>query len=153
MFDRQPWMQRAGDYPRTDESYFGLLSRAIFSAGLGPKVVEARWPGLVAGFRGFDPVAVAQMGEDDVTALLADASVIRNRRKIEAVVANAPVFIDIVEEHGSFRKYLDFIGSAEDFEGAAEALAERFTHLGPASAGYFLYRCGWRRQEGAKTAA
>ena len=71
MFDRQPWMQRAGDYPRTDESYFGLLSRAIFSAGLGPKVVEARWPGLVAGFRGFDPVAVAQMGEDDVTALLA----------------------------------------------------------------------------------
>lgn len=139
--------------PGTDEAYFALLARAVFSAGLGPKVVESRWPGLVTAFRGFDPVAVSEMGEEDVTVLLSDTSVIRNRRKIEAVVANARVFRDVAAEHGSFRRYLDFIGSAEDFEGASEALAERFRHLGPASAGFFLYSCGWRRREASRSAA
>lgn len=153
MFDRQPWMQRAGDYPQTDEAYFALLARAVFSAGLGPKVVEARWPGLAAAFRGFDPVAVSHMGQEDVAALLADTSVIRNRRKIESVIANAPVFLDVVAEHGSFRRYLDFIGSDEDFEGAAEALSQRFVHLGPISAAFFLYSCGFRRQDKERSAA
>ncbi|NLE74328.1 MAG: hypothetical protein GX604_06855 [Actinobacteria bacterium] len=153
MFDRQPWMQRAGDYPRTDEGYFALLARAVFSAGLGPKVVESRWPGLVAAFRGFDPVAVSEMGEEDVATLLTDTSVIRNRRKIEAVVANAFIFRDVLEEHGSFRHYLDSIGSGEDFEGATQVLAERFRHLGSASAGFFLYSCGWRRKEASQSAA
>ena len=41
MFEKQPWMQRAGEYPQTDPEYFALLARAVFSAGLGPKVVEA----------------------------------------------------------------------------------------------------------------
>lgn len=41
-------------------------------------------------FRGFDPEAVAAaMTADDVERLMLDASIIRNRRKIEATVHNA----------------------------------------------------------------
>lgn len=157
MFERQSWMQRVGDYPRSDAAYFALLARAVFSAGLGPRVVEARWPGIVSGFRGLEPEAVAQMDAQDVSSLLADPAVIRNRRKIEAVVANAPRFLDVVEEHGSFRRFLEELAPAQDFEAAAARLSELFVHLGPASAALFLYSAGWRpgvaHLEGVKAAA
>jgi hypothetical protein len=98
MFEKQPWMQRAGEYPQTDQEYFALLARAVFSAGLGPKVVESRWAALGEAFRGFDPAQVRLMDEQDVTRLLGDPGVIRNRRKIEAVIKNAGTFLEQLEE-------------------------------------------------------
>ena len=86
MFEKQTWMQRAGEYPQSDQEYFGLLARAVFSAGLGPKVVESRWKDITEAFHGFDPAKVKEMGEADVDRLLGDKAVIRNRRKIEAVI-------------------------------------------------------------------
>jgi len=144
MFDKQPWMQRAGEYPRSDQEYFGLLSRAVFSAGLGPKVVESRWNGLRSAFHEFDPARVQGMGETEVAALLSDPEVIRNRRKIEAVIKNAGSFLDRVKEHGSFHTYLGALGAAEDMETAAEKLREVFAHLGRTSALFFLFSAGWR---------
>jgi DNA-3-methyladenine glycosylase I len=40
-------------------------------------------------FRGFDMAAVAGFGSEDVTRLLADTGIVRNRAKIEAAIANA----------------------------------------------------------------
>ena len=42
-----------------------------------------------AAFGGFDPAVVAGFGPDDVTRLLGDAGIIRNRAKITAVIGNA----------------------------------------------------------------
>jgi DNA-3-methyladenine glycosylase I len=147
MFEKQPWMQRAGEYPKSDQEYFALLARAVFSAGLGPRVVESRWADMQGLFRDFDPTAVGRMQEGDVKELLSDSRVIRNRRKIEAVVHNAGVFLDVVEEHKSFHKYLDGLGAGTDLEAVAEALAQSFTHLGRTSALFFLFSAGWRVQE------
>ncbi|MHB8867592.1 MAG: DNA-3-methyladenine glycosylase I [Thermoleophilia bacterium] len=154
MFQRQPWMQRAGEFPGGDVEYHELLARAVFSGGLGPRVVEARWAGITEAFRGFDPAAVAAMGADDVSRLLADPGVIRNRRKIEAVIENAGRFLDITAEHGGFHEYLCSAGAApeggasegeaSDLEAAAAELAGCFRHLGPASAALFLFSAGWR---------
>jgi hypothetical protein len=148
MFQRQPWMQRAGEHPPGDKDYFALLARAVFSAGLGPKVVESRWEGLRAGFADFDPQVLASWGAEEVERLLADRSVIRNRRKIEAVLANASVCLEVVQQHGSFAVFIESCGVAEDFEAAARLLTERFAHLGPASAAFFLFSCGWRQKSG-----
>ena len=136
MFEKQPWMQRAGEYPQTDQEYFALLARAVFSAGLGPKVVESRWRDMDEAFHGFDPAAVAQMGEEEVARLLGDPAVIRNRRKIEAVIKNAGTFFDLVEQraaadgpangHGSFHEHLLDIGAGVDLDLAADGLAGMF---------------------------
>ena len=45
--------------------------------------------GFRAAFEGFDPDLVAAFGERDVARLLADASIVRHRGKIEAAIANA----------------------------------------------------------------
>jgi DNA-3-methyladenine glycosylase I len=149
MFERQPWMQRAGEYPGSDREYFALLARTVFSGGLGPRVVEARWQGLQEAFHGFDPALVAQMDQEVVTRLLSDPGVIRNRRKIEAVIANAQVFLDVVAEQGSFHHYLGSLGAADDFSAAADALADRFQYLGRTSSSLFLFSGGWRVKENA----
>ncbi|MCZ7662745.1 MAG: DNA-3-methyladenine glycosylase I [Thermoleophilia bacterium] len=146
MFERLPWMQRAGEYPRSDAEYFALLARAVFSGGLGPRVVEARWEGLRFAFRGLDPEKVAVMDESDVARLLADPGVIRNRRKIEAVIANAGIFLQVVAEKGGFHAYLESLGVGEDLHAAAEDLAARFSHLGRTSAALFLFSAGWRER-------
>lgn len=150
MFQRQSWMQRAGEFPRGDVEYHELLARAVFSGGLGPRVVEARWAGIKEAFGDFDPVAVAAMGSDDVGRLLSDPGVIRNRRKIEAVIENAGRFLDITAEHGGFHEYLSTIGGSSDVEAVAAGLARSFRHLGPASAALFLFSAGWRGQPGVE---
>jgi hypothetical protein len=169
MFEKQPWMQRAGEYPQSDQEYFALLSRAVFSAGLGPKVVESRWKEIDQAFHGFDPTKVTTMGEEDVARLLSDPGVIRNRRKIEAVIKNAGTFLEQiaartaagaapgpakgraraagVNGHSAFHTYLMDLGAGSDLYGAADGLAELFAHLGRTSALFFLFSAGWRPNE------
>ena len=150
MFEKQAWMQRAGEYPGSDEEYFELLARAVFSAGLGPKVVESRWKSIAEAFHGFDPVKVAAMSEADVSRLLGDPAVIRNRRKIEAVIQNASTFLERTGQHPSFHACLDELGAGEDVDVAAEELSRTFTHLGRTSALFFLFSAGWRPRETAE---
>ncbi len=166
MFEKQAWMQRAGEYPQTDQEYFALLSRAVFSAGLGPKVVESRWKEMGEAFHGFDPGRVKTMGEEDVARLLSDPAVIRNRRKIEAVIKNAGTFLEQVEErkatggagrvaarktaangHSAFHDYLLGLGAGADLDLAADGLAGVFSHLGRTSAMFFLFSAGFRPRE------
>ena len=147
MFEKQPWMQRAGEYPRSDNAYFDLLARAVFSAGLGPKVVEARWESMREAFQRFDPQKVRLMGEADVGRLLADPSIIRNRRKIEAVIKNAQIFVETVKASKSFHVFLKDSGADVDLDVAADVLSKVFTHLGRTSALLFLFSAGWRHRE------
>ena len=172
MFEKQPWMQRAGEFPQTDQEYFALLARAVFSAGLGPKVVESRWKEMGEAFHGFDPAQVTLMGEQDVARLLGDPGVIRNRRKIEAVVKNAGLFLEHLKEHAAasgapadggavggasaaaaatghppFHHYLLDLGAGTDLDLAADGLAQAFSHLGRTSALFFLFSAGWRPRE------
>jgi DNA-3-methyladenine glycosylase I len=155
MFEKQPWMQRAGEYPRTDQEYFALLSRAVFSAGLGPKVVESRWQEMGHAFYDFDPAHVRDMDEQDVARLLSDPGVIRNRRKIEAVIKNAGTFLEQVEGidgrgaggEPPFHTYLVELGAGRDLDVAADGLAQVFAHLGRTSALFFLFSAGWRPNE------
>jgi DNA-3-methyladenine glycosylase I len=54
---------------------------------------------------------VARFDEERVRELLADPGIVRNRRKIEAAVANARAFLAIQEEFGSFNAYVwGFVG-------------------------------------------
>ena len=149
MFEKQTWMQRAGEYPQSDQEYFGLLARAVFSAGLGPKVVESRWTDITSAFHSFDPAKVKDMGQADVDRLLSDKAVIRNRRKIEAVISNAGIFVERAGAYPSFHEYLSQLGADEDLDAASEELTKTFTHLGRTSALFFLFSAGWRPHDTA----
>jgi DNA-3-methyladenine glycosylase I len=73
-----------------DESaMFEALTLGVFEVGLSWSVVFGKRDAFRKAFRGFDVAKVAAMTEPDVDRLVQDASIIRNRGKIQATVDNA----------------------------------------------------------------
>lgn len=89
-----------------DGALFELLILESFQAGLSWETILNKRESFRAAFDGFDPKKVAAYGEEKTAALLADKSIVRNRRKIAAAIANAGVFLRIQAEWGSFDRYL-----------------------------------------------
>jgi DNA-3-methyladenine glycosylase I len=74
---------------RDDTGMFERLSLEAFQSGLSWLTILRKREGFRSAFAGFDIEAVAKYGPDDVTRLLGDARIVRNRAKIEAVIGNA----------------------------------------------------------------
>ncbi len=119
--------------------YLSVMSRAVFEPGLSWQVVESKWPGIVEAFDGFDPKKVAAYSPADIGRLMADTRVIRNHRKIEAVIGNAAEMLALDGAGGGFRTYLRSKGSYEEL---ATDLKSRFRFLGDMGAYHFLYSVG-----------
>ena len=136
-----------GSKPTALSGYLEAMVRSIFTAGINWKVVEAKWNGIREAFEEFDVEKVAALAPADVDRLAGDTRVIRNRRKLEAVIKNAGVFLDRAGEHESFHTYLTQLGAGADLEVAADGLAQSFAHLGRTSALFFLFSAGWRAHD------
>jgi DNA-3-methyladenine glycosylase I len=122
--------------PQSLADYLEVMSKVVFQSGVSWAVVEKKWPGTREAFHDFSPPAVASMTEAELADLTADPRVIRNRRKIEAVVDNARRMIDLDEAHRGFGNYLKSHG---DFEATAKDLCRQFRFVGDFGAFYFLY--------------
>ena len=85
---------------RGDTALFERLVLESFQSGLSWLIVLRKRPAFREAFVGFDPADVAAMGEADVTRLLADPGIIRNRRKIQAAVGNARALLAWQEAAG-----------------------------------------------------
>jgi DNA-3-methyladenine glycosylase I len=70
---------------------FEALVLTYFENGLSWATVFDKRDNFRKAFHGFNPAAVAAMTPDDVERLMADSSIVRNRRKIEATLHNARV--------------------------------------------------------------
>jgi DNA-3-methyladenine glycosylase I len=92
--DGDPLYERYHDeewgFPVLDErGLFERLTLEAFQSGLSWRTILAKRDAFRRAFAKFDPDAVARFGDADVARLLADASIVRNRAKIEATLANA----------------------------------------------------------------
>lgn len=77
----------------TERGLYERLCLEAFQSGLSWNIVLRKREAMRAAFAGFDPDRVAAFGERDVARILADPSVIRNRAKIEAAIANARTIV------------------------------------------------------------
>jgi DNA-3-methyladenine glycosylase I len=93
------WGRPLGD----ERALFERMSLEGFQSGLSWRTVLAKRPAFREVFAGFDPEIVATFAPADVERLMADARIIRNRRKIEAVVTNARL---LVADPGSYPRLL-----------------------------------------------
>jgi DNA-3-methyladenine glycosylase I len=77
-----------------DESaMFEALTLGVFEVGLSWSIVFGKRDAFRRAFHDFDVGRVAAMTEQDVDRLVQDASIIRNRRKIQATIENARAMI------------------------------------------------------------
>jgi DNA-3-methyladenine glycosylase I len=111
---------------RDETALFGLLCLEAFQSGLSWITILRKRPAFLAAFDGFDPAAVAGYGEPDVARLMADTGIVRNRAKVDAVVANARA---LVAMHDSGETLVDLLFSFAPADGSAERPAGRFTSL------------------------
>ncbi len=74
---------------RDDQGMFERLSLEAFQSGLSWLTILRKREGFRTAFAKFAIETVAGFGPDDVTRLLADPGIVRNRAKIEAVIGNA----------------------------------------------------------------
>ena len=80
--------------PSRDERHlFEMLVLEGAQAGLSWSMILRKREGYRQAFAGFDVAAVAAFGEADVARLLADAAIVRNRRKVESAIASARVVL------------------------------------------------------------
>lgn len=91
---------------RDEKLLYEMLLLEAFQAGLSWQVILSKRENFRRAFDGFDAHQIAAYGQDKIDALMKDAGIVRCKRKIEAAVCNARVYLAICGEFGSFAAYL-----------------------------------------------
>jgi DNA-3-methyladenine glycosylase I len=134
-------------WPVTDErGLYEKLCLECLQSGLSWALILRKRDGIRDAFADFDPDAVAAFGPAEVDELLQDARVIRNQRKLEAIVANAQATVaaraetPLPELVWSFRPpprksprgYADLASITEESKALAKELKRRgYVFVGP----------------------
>ena len=94
-----------------DRHLFEMLNLEGAQAGLSWVTVLNKRANYKRLFDDFDARRIARYDARRKKALLKDEGIIRNRLKVDAVVANAKAFLAVQEEFGSFDRYIwGFVG-------------------------------------------
>ncbi len=83
-----------------ERGLFELIALEVFVVGLSWLTVLRRRTAFREAFACFDVDAVAAFDETDVAQLMADPRIIRNERKIRAVIANARAAVELRADGG-----------------------------------------------------
>lgn len=89
-----------------DRTLFEFLVLEGAQSGLSWITILKKRDNFAKAFAGFDPETIAKYNQDKIEELMQNKSIIRNRLKIESVVRNAKLFIDIQQEFNSFNDYI-----------------------------------------------
>ncbi len=89
-----------------DDALFERLALEINQAGLSWLTVLQKRAALQRAFARFEVSRVARFGAAERTRLMADAGIIRNRMKIDAIIENARRIAAIAQAHGSFAAWI-----------------------------------------------
>lgn len=89
-----------------DRTHFEFLVLESAQAGLSWLTILKRREGYRSVYDGFNPEKVVAYSDQKINTMLKDTRIIRNRLKIESSIHNAARFLEVVEEKGSFSKYI-----------------------------------------------
>ena len=125
--------------PKGLADYLDVMSKSVFQTGISWKVIENKWASTQQAFQGFEPSLVAHYTDREIDQLAGDTRVIRNRRKLQAIVQNAREMLQLEDQHGTFR---DYLRSHASFDATVADLRKRFRFLGEMGAYHFLWVVG-----------
>jgi DNA-3-methyladenine glycosylase I len=143
-----------------DRELFERVSLEAFQSGLAWITILRKREGFRAAFAGFDAETVATWDEHDVERLMLDASIVRNRAKITATIANARALLDLhaagrtldevfwahatpPEQHVQRRSFADLPATTPASTALAKELKKLgFRFVGPTTAYAAMQACG-----------
>jgi DNA-3-methyladenine glycosylase I len=89
-----------------DRMLFEMLNLEGAQAGLSWLTILRKRDEYRRAFDGFDAVAIERYGARDKARLLANAGIVRNRAKVDAVIANAKAFLEVQAHANSFDEFI-----------------------------------------------
>ena len=89
-----------------DRSLFEFLILEGAQAGLSWSTILRKREGYRKAFDNFDARKISQYSQNEVSRLLANPEIIRNRLKINATITNAGAFLLVQDQFGSFDRYI-----------------------------------------------
>lgn len=84
---------------RGDHKLFEKIMLEAFQAGLSWITILRRREGIREAFDHFDAAAIARYGDDDISRLLNDPRIIRNRLKVSAAITNAQATLALTRDN------------------------------------------------------
>jgi DNA-3-methyladenine glycosylase I len=143
-----------------DKKQFEFLMLEVMQCGLNWNMMIEKREIFRECFADFDFNKIALFTENDIERILSTDGMIRSRRKVDAIIHNAKLFCRIVEEYGSFDKYIWSYSSGKTIlymghqkgkqpvkNGLSESLSKDlkkrgFKYLGPVVIYSHLQACG-----------
>lgn len=94
-----------------DQTQFEFLILEGAQAGLSWSTILNKREGYREAFAGFDPERIARFGKRELTRLMKNPAIVRNRLKIESTVSNARAYLEFQSKQDSFARHLwTFVG-------------------------------------------
>ena len=89
-----------------DHHLFEMLILESFQAGLSWECILNKRKAFEEAFDHFDAQKISKYEANKIEELMQNKGIVRNRRKIEASIQNAKIFLSIQQEFGSFSNYI-----------------------------------------------
>ncbi len=89
-----------------DRKLFEFLILEGAQAGLSWSTILKKREGYRRAFDNFDATKISQYCENDISRLLGNSEIIRNKLKINAAITNAKALLQVQEQFGSFDHYI-----------------------------------------------
>lgn len=89
-----------------DRLLFEFLILEGAQAGLSWSTILAKRENYRKAFDNFEAEKIVKYDQDKIDELLQNKGIVRNKLKINSVITNAKIFLEIQEEYGSFDKYI-----------------------------------------------
>ncbi len=89
-----------------DAHLFEMFILESFHCGLSWLLMLKKRENFRKAFDNFDAKKIANYDENKIAELMSDEGIVRNKAKILATIQNAKSYLKVVEEVGSFSKYL-----------------------------------------------
>ena len=125
-----------------DRDLFEFLVLEGAQAGLSWETILRKRAAYRKAFARFDPAKVARFGAREVTRLLRDEGIVRNRAKVRSAVSNARALLRVRDEFGTFDRYV--WGFADQVALSKDLRRRGFGFVGPTICESFMQAVGIR---------
>ena len=125
-----------------DNELFGRLILEINQAGLSWTTILKKQANFRNSFDNFDIKTIANYTDSDINRLLSDSGIIRNRRKINAVIYNAQQVLKLQKEYKKKKKWLEYNHPLSKAEWV-KLFKKHFKFVGGEIVGEFLISIGY----------
>lgn len=132
------------DYRRmSDNDIFWVLIYVAFYSGMRASTVSQKLPAIKNYLHDFEKVK--DYSQKEVAQILSDPNTIHHERKINACIENAKEFSSLLNQHGTFHRYLESFGpltNEANINMLKADLRSRFRYLGERTVNHFLTDLG-----------